>query len=121
MTEPPGGWELQRSLEQLRADSREGFKGLNERLDKLVSQDAFQAEQRRRDEQIADLRADIAEERTARIAALKDEKQGREKGDQTQQAQLDKLTTTLRIVAVSVLLPIALFIANFILITRSGP
>lgn len=116
MADEPGGWELRRALEQQRADMREGFAGINARLDKLVSQDAFTAEQRRVDDRLKDLADDIAAEKAARQEAQVDERKAREAGDQRQQEQLDKLTTNLRWVAVSVLLPIALFLANLLIV-----
>ncbi|UAJ78302.1 hypothetical protein IT072_02320 [Leifsonia sp. ZF2019] len=74
----------------LREDIAAFRRETNERLDKLVSQDAFEAERRRRDELHASLIQDIAEERTARtadiererasrIAAVKEERDARDK------------------------------------------
>jgi hypothetical protein len=65
MADEPGGWELKRFNEQLRQDMREGFAGLNTRLDKVVTTEAFTAEQRRVDDKIRDLAEDIAHERTS--------------------------------------------------------
>lgn len=119
MAEEPGGWELRRALEQQRTDMREGFAQINARLDRLVSQDAFTAEQRRVDDRLKDLADDIAAEKVARQQAILDERRTRDDGDQRQQDQLDKLTTNLRWVAVSVILPIALFLAN-LLVSHGG-
>ena len=119
MVDEPGGWELQRALEQQRTDIREGFAQLNQRLDKLVPQDAFTAEQRRVDDRLKDLADDIAAYDKRMREALIDERKAREVGDQRQQDQLDRLTTNIRWVAVSVLLPIALFLAN-LLVSRAG-
>lgn len=108
MNAEPGPWELQRAHEQLRADMREGFQGINSRLDRLVSTDAFAAEQRRVDDKLKDLADDIAAERESRKI-----------GDQQQQTALDKLIATQRWLLVAIVLPIALFLGN-IYISRSG-
>lgn len=118
--EAPGGWELKRSHEQLRQDMRDGFSGLGARLDKLVTADAFAAEQRRVDDRLKDLGDDIVQERTARLTAQADEKKARQEGDQAQQVTLDKLTTTLRWVAAGIILPVALFLATLFMNTRGG-
>lgn len=118
--EAPGGWELQRAVEQLREDSKAGFSQLNQRLDRLVTTDAFAAEQRRVDDRLKDLADDIASERADRVAAVADEKTLREAGDARQQTQLDKLTTNIRWVAASIALPVGLFIANLVINSRGG-
>jgi len=43
VADEPSPWELQRTLAAIREDMREGFKGLNQRLDKHVSVDLFNA------------------------------------------------------------------------------
>ncbi len=118
--EAPGGWELKRSNEQLRQDVRDGFSGLNARLDKLVTADAFAAEQRRVDDRLKDLSDDIVQERTARLAAHADEKRARETGDQGQQTTIDKLTANIRWVAAGIILPVALFIATLLMNMRGA-
>lgn len=105
MTEvEPGGWELRRAMEQLRSDSREGFASLNARLDKVVSADAFAAEQRRVDDKLKDLAADISDERVSRRV-----------GDDAQQTALDKLVSNQRYVVAAIMIPIGLFVASFLL------
>lgn len=99
MAEEPSGWELKRSHEQIRQDMREGFANLGQRLDKLVTESAFTAEQRRVDDKLKDLADDIAAEREAR-----------KNGDTGQQAALDRLIATQRWVIAVVLLPTAFFI-----------
>lgn len=110
VADEPGGWELKRALEQHRTDMREGFAELNKRLDKVVSADAFAAEQRRVDDRHKDLQAGIAAEAAARQSALDREREERKAGDAAQQVALDKLTTTQRWVAAAIVLPIALFV-----------
>lgn len=116
----PGTGELQRLLQLFREDMREQFRQTNDWIDRLVTTDAFVAEQRRVDETVASLRTAISDERAARIAALADEKTSREKGDQGQQTQLDRLTTNVRWVATSILMPTGLFLANLIISSRGG-
>lgn len=60
---PPGWFDI------LRGDLRDMRTEFNGRLDKLVTQDAFAAEQRRVDDKFASLGSDLVEEREARIAA----------------------------------------------------
>lgn len=61
----PSPWELQRTLAAIREDMREGFKGLNQRLDKHVSVDLFnahlEADRSRHEEHEKDLAAVVAE------------------------------------------------------------
>ncbi len=118
MADEPGGWELKRSHEQLRQDMRDGFNQLGQRLDKVVTAEAFAAEQRRVDDKHRDLADDIASERAQRIAAIAEEQKAREKGDQRQQDALDRLIANQKWIVVAILIPIALFVAN--LLIRSG-
>lgn len=108
----PGAWELQRRLDQIDSNQKAGFDRLDKRLDRLVTNDAFHAEQRRVDEKHRDLADDIAAEREARKAENVAEKREREKGDAQQQAALDKLIGNQKWLVVAVLLPIGLFLAN---------
>jgi len=118
MTLEPGNSELDRLL-------REGFATVNARLDKLVSQDVFLAEQRRVDERHAALQADIAEEKAERIAAVKDEKAEREKADlaekNAREAGMTKeegarksVGTWVRFTAASIAIPVVLYLVDFI-------
>lgn len=61
MTDEPTGWELQRAMAELRQDLREGFKSVNDRLDRVPTQDLLAVWQARYDQQLADVRADVAE------------------------------------------------------------
>ncbi|MFF9565720.1 hypothetical protein ACF1AJ_20395 [Leifsonia sp. NPDC014704] len=71
MAEEPSLFQMIR--EDIAAFRRE----TNDRLDRLVSQDAFEAERRRRDEQHAALVQDIADERAARVADIERERAAR--------------------------------------------
>lgn len=117
MADEPGGWELKRSHEQLRQDMRDGFAGLGARLDKVVSSEAFQAEQRRVDDRLRDLADDIAAERLQRQTDHATEKAERQQGDAAQQAALDKLVSNQRWLVAAVLLPIAFFIVTVLIST----
>lgn len=118
MTAEPGNSELDRLL-------REGFATVNARLDKLVSQDVFLAEQRRVDERHAALQADIAEEKAERVASIKDERadrvaaitaeaNARETADAKEKGEREKIGIWVRWVAASIAIPTALFIANLV-------
>lgn len=118
MTEQPGNAELDRLL-------REGFASINARLDKLVSQDVFLAEQRRVDERHAALQADITEEKAERIAAIKDEQAAREKAiiaEKTareaaiaeERSARERVGTWVRFVAASIAIPTVLLIADLV-------
>lgn len=122
MSPEPGNAELDRVL-------REGFATINARLDKLVSQDVFLAEQRRVDERHAALQADITEEKAERIAAIKDEKaervaavtaeqNARETAITKEKTERQAIGTWLRWVAATILIPIALLIANLVVDLR---
>lgn len=113
--EAPGPWELQRGFDRLGSEMTRGFADMNARLDRLVSTDAFAAEQRRVDEALATIREDVADEKKARAEAMINERRDREAGDRVQQGSLDKLVSNQKWIAISVLLPIAFFIANLVL------
>ena len=74
---------------------------VNARLDRLVTQEAFQAEQRRVDERNADLAKDIADEQAARIRAF---------GELEKKS--DRLKGWIRWLVGVALVPLALFIAD---------
>jgi hypothetical protein len=119
MVDEPTGWEMKRAMEAMDRAMRDGLAQINARLDKLVSQDAFQAEQRRRDDQYATLMADIADEKAERVAAIEAEKRARERGDAAQQAQLDKADANRRWLWAAVVIPIAGIIVT-VLLARGG-
>lgn len=108
----PSPGELSRRLDRIETGQQAGFDRLDKRLDRLVTNEAFAAEQRRVDEKFRDLADDITTERTQRQSAIAEEKQTREKGDAAQQTALDKLVANQKWLVVAVLLPIGLFLAN---------
>lgn len=77
MAEEPSIWEL------LRGDIRDLRKDVGDRFDKVVTREAFEAEQKRRDEQHAQLGRDLVAEREARIL-----------GDKSLEEDIDAATTT---------------------------
>jgi len=83
---------------------REGFAGINARLDHVVSAPAFAAEQRRIDEALNRLAGDIIAER-----------EDRKVGDLHQQKSLDKLVANQRWIIAAVVVPVALFLASIYL------
>ncbi|UUW88408.1 hypothetical protein [Pimelobacter simplex] len=123
MSQEPGPWQLQQRLDErldkIDVNQQAGFDRLDKRLDRLVTTEAFNAEQRRVDDKLKDLADDIAAERDARRMALVDEQRAREAGDKSQQLALDKLIANQKWILVTILIPIALFIANLV-ISRSG-
>lgn len=58
--EEPTGYELQRNIDGLRKDMREGLADIKLIVAGLVSRDLFEAERMRRDEQIIQIRNEIA-------------------------------------------------------------
>lgn len=61
VSDEPTPWELQRALAAMRQDLREGFKSVNDRLDRVPTSDLMAAWQARYDQQLADIRRDVAE------------------------------------------------------------
>ena len=101
--ETPAAWELHRAIEQIRSDQRAGFEGLNARLDKLVTTEAFEAERRRVDEKFVAVAEDIAQERGERKALGKD-----------MQTAIDKAGAWVKWLIAGIALPVALFIFNLL-------
>lgn len=91
MPDEPSLGELKRTMEA-------GFASVNQSLSKMVDQGVYLADQRRFEDRIADIKVDQAEEKAAR-----------EKGDENQQTQLDKLSNNIKWAFVSVILPVAFF------------
>lgn len=108
MNTEPNGWETTRAVEALDRNMRDGIAQINARLDKLVSQDAFQAEQRRVEDRLKAIERDHAEEKADRVA-----------GDERQQAQLDKFANNFRWLFASMVIPIACVILAWVL-ARGG-
>lgn len=119
VTTEPNGWEMKRALDSLDRGMRDGFAQTNARLDKLVSQDAFQAEQRRVEDRLKAIEREQAEEKADRVAADEAEKRERESGDKGQQAQLDKFAGNFRWLFASMVIPIACVILAWLL-ARGG-
>lgn len=71
MPDAPTPWELQRTLAAIREDMREGFKGLNQRLDRNVSVELFGAFQEAVQAKFGEVEKDVAEIKAARDAEVK--------------------------------------------------
>lgn len=99
----PTPWELMRVL-----------RSMDGKLDKLVTRESFNAEQRRVDDKFSAQGQDIVEEKIAREKALAEEKLAREKASAEITARLDKQAANLKWLAAAILLPVALFIAGIV-------
>ena len=71
MPDAPTPWELQRTLSAIREDMREGFKGLNQRLDRNVSVELFGAFQEAVQVKFTEVEKDVAEIKAARDSEVK--------------------------------------------------
>lgn len=93
-------------LSTLRQEQQHGFDSLrkefNSRIDRLVTQEAFNAEQRRVDDHIQRLGGDIVKETAERVSYQ------------------NKLATNMRWLAASVILPVVLFIGSIIAASEGG-
>lgn len=89
-------------LRALRAD-------MNARLDRLVTQEAFAAEQRRVDERHATLGVDVAGERLARKADV-----------ETLRASLAKTAANIKWILAAVIIPSAAIVTSIVLYFRGG-
>lgn len=95
----PTPWELMRFM-----------KGMDGKLDQVVTKDMFQAESRRVDERLDEQGRDIADERTARAEAIGAERATREKEVASVRDEIDKSKSNMRWLAASIALPIGLFL-----------
>jgi hypothetical protein len=68
VADEPTPWELQRTLAAIREDMREGFKGINLRLDRNVSVELFNAHQEAERSRHEEHEKDIAEIKAEREA-----------------------------------------------------
>lgn len=103
MTDEPTLGEIKRTMEA-------GFATVNSNLHKKVDQGVYEADQRRIDDDITDLKVALAKEEGAR-----------ERGDDKQQTLLDKMSTNLKWLVAVVLLPTAFFAVNIYLSLRKSP
>lgn len=105
-------------LKALRGDQQRGFESIrsefNQRLDRLVTTEAFAAEQRRVDERLSAMGQDIVDERLARQDELNKAIADRKEQLDKVHDRIAKLTANMRWIASSVLLPIGLFVAGLV-------
>lgn len=71
MADEPTPWELHRNVEALRRTIEAGFAGLNARLDRVVSNELFQAYQQSVRREFDDQAAELAEMKAEREAEKK--------------------------------------------------
>lgn len=87
-------------LQTLRNEQRQGFDSIraefNQRIDRLVTNEAFAAEQRRVDDKFSSLGREIGEERGARKQSF------------------EKLAVNVRWLAASLVIPVGLFVVNLL-------
>lgn len=112
--EIPTPGELGRMIAALRDTQRDGFAAINARLDRLVTNELYAAEQRRVDDRIQALMDALAAEREARIRTIKDEAATREKEITEVEGAVEKFKTSLRWLAASILVPVGLFVFNLV-------
>lgn len=62
--EPPNNSELSRRLDDQRSEMREGFRGINERLDKVPTNELLLAYLAKTDGEVATVKEDVAEIKT---------------------------------------------------------
>lgn len=68
MPDEPTNWELKRNYESLRADMRDGFNQINQRLDKMPNADVFAVLVQGLERRINDVEKDLASDQSKRSA-----------------------------------------------------
>lgn len=106
----PDGHDLQRQIARLHEDLQKAI----DRAENHVTETGLAALLGRIDDQVKGLGEDIAQERGFRQADIQAERDSRKDAVSDLRESLQRMTTTQRFVAVSVLLPVALFIANLV-------
>lgn len=66
MPDEPTNWELKRNYEGLRADMRDGFNQINQRLDKMPSSELFAEMLRGLERRVHDVEQDVANDQQSR-------------------------------------------------------
>jgi len=64
----PTNWELKRNYEGLRADMRDGFNQINQRLDKMPSSEVFAALLQNLERRVHDVEQDFANDQARRVS-----------------------------------------------------
>ncbi len=68
MPDEPTNWELKRNYEGLRADMRDGFNQINQRLDKMPSSEVFAALLQNLERRVHDVEQDFANDQARRVS-----------------------------------------------------
>jgi hypothetical protein len=103
VADEPTPWELQRTLAAIREDMREGFKGINQRLDRNVSVELFNAHLEAERSRHEEHEKDIAEIKAGREA---------EKQQRSSDRRLIFMAVFTSILAPLFLLLISLYLSN---------
>jgi|SRR5690606_36327524 len=106
-------------LKTLREEQQAGFTSVrsefNQRLERLVSHEAFQAEQRRVDDKFLSLTAAVLDERTSRIADVQEEVTSRSGAINEISLRVNRISNNLKWAVAAVILPTVMFIATLIM------
>lgn len=118
--EPESLGEVARLLKSMNESFERRFDSLESRLDKLVSAEVHGLHVSHTDRRIQELSEALANERAARVQDLAREVAEREKAVTHVTMRLDRTGTWVRAIGISMLIPVALFIMNFML-ASGGP
>lgn len=110
MPDAPTPWELQRSIDRIRDD----LKAAVDRAEHHVTDTGLAPLLGRIDDQVKGLGEDVAQERAMRVADITAEREARKSDVRELKEQLAQMVKTQRYVATTILLPVALFVANLV-------
>lgn len=119
MPAEPDGYDLQRQLDRLRED----LKAANDRGEHHVTETGLAHLLARYDDRSQEFGKDIADERVMRTADIVAERDARKAAVADLRSDLADVVKRQRIVAISVVLPVVLFLANlvFLLYVNASP
>lgn len=110
MPDTPTAWELSRAIDRIRED----LKAAVDRAEHHITDTGLAPLLGRIDDQIRGLGDDIAQERAMRKADIESERDTRRTETRELKDQLAAMVRTQRYVATTILLPVALFVANLV-------
>jgi hypothetical protein len=93
--------------QMIRQDIRDMRADFNQRLDRLVTTEAFAAESRRVDDRFTAMARDVANNQLSRERAMADERTAREAEDTAIRAGLTKTANLIRWTVAAVIIPVA--------------